>query len=140
MLDSAGSCEVLVAGPGALAPGAGLSFPSLTSDRPSLVPPQPPGGGSTSALSSPASSRHTPRGWGSTGRRLCVLHEPPPLVEYPQPSSSSTQTSCSRRPGQLTEPRQRQPHVDVDPRVRGADSRSTWVVKISLPLPPRARG
>ena len=63
-----------------------------------LVPAQPPGGGSTSALSRPASGRPTPRGWGSTGRRLCVLHEPPPLVEYPQPSSSSTRTSCSRRP------------------------------------------
>ena len=63
-----------------------------------LVPAQPPGGGSTSALARPASGRPTPRGWGSTGRRLCVLHEPPPLVEYPQPSSSSTRTSCSRRP------------------------------------------
>jgi len=31
-----------------------------------LVPPQPPGGGSTPALSRPASSRPTPRGWGST--------------------------------------------------------------------------
>ena len=46
----------------------------------------------------------TPRESGSTGRRLCILNEPPPLVEYPQPSSSSTRTSCSRRPGQLPSP------------------------------------
>ena len=105
-----------------------------------LVPAQPPGGGSTSALARPASGRPTPRGWGSTGRRLCVLHEPPPLVEYPQPSSSSTRTSCSRRPGQLTEPRQRQPHVDVDPRIRGADTWRPQASCWSAPLPPRARG
>jgi len=38
VLDSAGSGEVLVAEPGALSPGAGFSFPCLTSDRPFLVP------------------------------------------------------------------------------------------------------
>ena len=38
MLDSARSGEVLVAEPGALSPGAGFSFPCLTSDRPFLVP------------------------------------------------------------------------------------------------------
>jgi len=37
VLDSARSCEVLVAGPGALTSGAGPAFPSLTSNRPSLV-------------------------------------------------------------------------------------------------------
>ena len=42
-------------------------------------------------------SRPTPRGWGSTGQRLCVLHEPPAYVEYPRPSFSSSQPSCSTR-------------------------------------------
>ena len=43
----------------------------------------------------PALSRSTPRGWGSTGRGLCVLHEGPTYPEYPQPSSSGSRPSCS---------------------------------------------
>lgn len=35
----------------------------------------------------------TPRGAGSTGQGLCVLHEGPPYLEYPHPSSSSTRAS-----------------------------------------------
>ena len=42
-----------------------------------------------------ASSRPTPRGSGSTGQWLCVLHEGPTYPQYPQPSSSSTPPSCS---------------------------------------------
>ncbi|TQD59353.1 hypothetical protein FK267_12325 [Actinomyces oris] len=36
----------------------------------------------------------TPRGSGCTGQGLCVLHEGPPYLEYPHPSSSSTRASC----------------------------------------------
>ena len=36
----------------------------------------------------------TPRGAGSTGQGLCVLHEGPPYLEYPHPSSNSTRASC----------------------------------------------
>ena len=36
----------------------------------------------------------TPRGAGATGQGLCVLHEGPPYLEYPHPSSSSTRASC----------------------------------------------
>ncbi|OLO65257.1 hypothetical protein BKH22_03215 [Actinomyces oris] len=43
----------------------------------------------------PALSRPIPRGWGSTGRGLCVLHEGPTYPEYPRPSSSSSRPSCS---------------------------------------------
>ncbi|OLO64554.1 hypothetical protein BKH22_05895 [Actinomyces oris] len=42
-----------------------------------------------------ASSRSTPRGSGSTGHGLCVLHEGPSYPKYLQPSSSSTPPSCS---------------------------------------------
>ena len=35
----------------------------------------------------PAPSRSTPRGSGSTGRRLCVLHEGPTYLQYSRPSS-----------------------------------------------------
>jgi len=45
----------------------------------------------------PAPSRSTPRGSGSTGRRLCVLHEGPTYLQYSRPSSSSTPPSCSTR-------------------------------------------
>ena len=40
-----------------------------------------------------ASGRPAPRGAGSTGQGLCVLHEGPPYLEYPHPSSSSTRAS-----------------------------------------------
>ena len=43
----------------------------------------------------PAPSRSAPRGSGSTGHGLCVLHEGPTYPKYPQPSSSSTPPSCS---------------------------------------------
>ena len=35
-------------------------------------------------------SRPAPRGSGSTGQGLCVLHEGPTYLQHPQPSSSST--------------------------------------------------
>ena len=35
----------------------------------------------------------TPRGAGATGQGLCVLHEGPPYLDYPHPSSSSTRAS-----------------------------------------------
>ena len=66
-----------------------------------MAPPPAPCAGSRrswfdagSALSL-ASSRSTPRGSGSTGHGLCVLHEGPTYPQYPQPSSSSTPPSCS---------------------------------------------
>ena len=43
----------------------------------------------------PALSRSIPRGWGSTGRGLCVLHEGPTYPEDSRPSSSSSRPSCS---------------------------------------------
>ena len=43
-------------------------------------------------------TRPTPRGRGSTGRGLCVLHECPTYLEYPRPSFSSTPPSWSRTP------------------------------------------
>ena len=54
-------------------------------------------------------SRPTPRGSGSTGQGLCLLHEGPTYPKCPPPSSSSTPPSCSasrrrrqppQRPGQ----------------------------------------
>ena len=42
----------------------------------------------------PLRAAPTPRGAGSTGQGLCVLHEGPPYLEYPHPSSSSTRASC----------------------------------------------
>ena len=41
-------------------------------------------------------SSATPRGWGSTGLGLCVLHEGPTYLEYTRPSSSSARPSWSR--------------------------------------------
>ena len=55
------------------------------------------------------SGRPAPRGSGSTGQGLCVLHEGPTYPKCPPPSSSSTPPSCSasrrrrqppQRPGQ----------------------------------------
>ena len=40
----------------------------------------------------------TPRGSGSTGQGLSILHEPPTPMQYTQPSPSSTPTSCSTPP------------------------------------------
>ena len=42
------------------------------------------------------------RGWGSTGRGMCVLHEPPTPMEYTRRSCSGAPPSCSvcrTRPG-----------------------------------------
>ena len=44
----------------------------------------------------------TPRGSGSTGQGLSILHEPPTPMQYTQPSPSSTPTSCSTPPAGLT--------------------------------------
>ena len=41
------------------------------------------------------SSRPAPRGSGSTGQGLCLLHEGPTYPQYSQLSSSSTPSSCS---------------------------------------------
>lgn len=59
--------------------------------------------------------RHTPRGWGSTGRGLSVLHEGPTYPECPRPSSSGSRPSCStgRAPSQRL-------RVAEPPRRRGA--------------------
>ena len=65
-----------------------------------LSPAQGPRGyDSTPAPPRVGSSRSTPRGSGSTGQWLCVLHEDPTYPQYPQPSSSSTppSRSASRR-------------------------------------------
>ena len=56
---------------------------------------RPAGHGSTPAPPRVGPSRSTPRGSGSTGQGLCVLHEGPTYPKYPQPSSSSTPPSCS---------------------------------------------
>ena len=56
---------------------------------------RPAGHGSTPAQHRTGPSRSTPRGSGSTGQGLCVLHEGPTYPQYPQPSSSSTPPSCS---------------------------------------------
>ena len=63
----------------------------------------------------PALSRPTPRGRGSTGRGLCVLHEGPTYPECPRPSSSGSRPSCStgRAPSQRL-------RVAEPPRRRGA--------------------
>ena len=54
--------------------------------------------------------RPTPRGWGSTGRGLCVLHDGPTYVEYTHPSPSSPRPSCS---GQRLRERFRHGTVDM---------------------------
>ena len=61
------------------------------------------------------SGRPAPRGSGSTGQGLCVLHEGPTYPKCPPPSSSSTPPSCSasrrrRQPPQ----RPRQPLRQVE--------------------------
>ena len=61
-----------------------------------LAPARRPGGhGSTPAPPRVGLSRSTPRGSGSTGQWLCVLHEGPTYPQYPRPSSSGTPPSCS---------------------------------------------
>ena len=88
-----------------------------------------------------ASSRPAPRGLGSTGQGLCVLHEGPTYPKYPQPSTSSTPPSCSAsRQG-------RQRHSDrVSPsgRLKQQLSRPAGAPTPSLSprsyLMPRARG
>jgi len=42
-----------------------------------------------------ASGRPTERGRGCTGQGLCILHEPPHLMEYTRPFPSSARPSCS---------------------------------------------
>ena len=42
-----------------------------------------------------ASGWPTERGWGCTGQGLCMLHEPPHLMEYTRPLPSSARPSCS---------------------------------------------
>ena len=77
-------------------PDAGFTFPSQTS-------------------SDSRPGRSTPRGWGSTGRGLCVLHEGPTYLECPRPSFSGSRPSCStgRAPFQRL-------RVAEPPRRRGA--------------------
>ncbi|OLO53025.1 hypothetical protein BKH26_03100 [Actinomyces oris] len=73
-------------------PDAGFTFPSQTSSD------SRPGAGGADAhrlRPAPALSRSTPRGSGSTGRGLCVLHEGPTYLECPRPSSSGSRPSCS---------------------------------------------
>ena len=80
--------------------GAGFPSPRACLPLPGLAPPAPAqrpegrGSASTPARVSPR-GRATPRGWGSTGRGLCVLHEGPTYLECPRPSSSSSRPSCS---------------------------------------------
>ena len=102
------SARVVVAGPGTLIPPLGASSPGLGAPIPEPAPfpashpfwfpcrylevvvrrrVRP-----TSALSRPIA-----RGRGSTGRGLCVLHEGPTYLEYPQPSSGRSPPSCSAR-------------------------------------------
>ena len=54
-----------------------------------------PGSAPSRLCPAPAPSRSTPRGSGSTGQGLCVLHEGPTYPKYPRPSSSGTPPSCS---------------------------------------------
>ena len=77
-----------------------------------------PGAGGADATPSSACTRPgrpIPRGWGSTGRGLCVLHEGPTYPECPRPSSSGSRPSCStgRAPSQRL-------RVAEPPRRRGA--------------------
>ena len=83
---------VRTAEPGTLTLGPAALLPAWSS----LAPAQGPGGhGSTPAPPRVGSRRPAPRGSGSTGQGLYVLHESPTYVEYPRPSSSSTPPSCS---------------------------------------------
>ena len=78
---------VRTAEPGTLTLGPAALLPAWSS----LAPAQGPGGhGSTPAPPRVGSRQPAPRGSGSTGQGLCVLHEGPTYVEYPRPSSSST--------------------------------------------------
>ena len=95
--------------PGPAPPSAALPFPTPA-----------PGAGGADATPSPACTRpgrSTPRGWGSTGRGLCVLHEGPTYPECPRPSSSGSRPSCStgRAPSQRL-------RAAEPPRQRGASS------------------
>ena len=93
--------------PGPAPPSAALPFPTPA-----------PGAGGADATPAPACTRpgrSTPRGRGSTGRGLCVLHEGPTYPECPRPSSSGSRPSCStgRAPSQRL-------RVAEPPRRRGA--------------------
>ena len=44
------------------------------------------------------------RGWGSTGRGLCVLDEPPNPVAYTRPSPSGPRPSCVRTSHDVEQP------------------------------------
>ena len=70
----------------------------------------------------------TPRGWGSTGQGLCILHEPPTYVEYPRPSFSGSRPSFSTRqapPKQLRNPARTPGRSDLFNPV-GRPGPSTW--------------
>ena len=69
--------------------------------------------------------RHTPRGWGSTGRGLSVLHEGPTYPEYPQPSPSSTPPSCIA-PRQRLAPPGRLRAAETAPSGRAGSTSPVW--------------
>lgn len=74
---------------------------------PLLTSAQGPGGtASTLRLArAPFSGWPTARGWGCAGQGLCVLHEPPHLMEYLRPLPSGPRPSCSTRKAPPKRPR-----------------------------------
>ena len=89
-------------------------------------------GGLDAALASarvPALGRSTARGWGSTGRGLCVLHEPPTPIQYTRRSCSGAPPSRSGHwaeggiesvvPWRRSRPRRPPSRSYLMPRVRG---------------------
>ena len=84
-------CGDTVAGLGSLIQGAASLFPSW----PWLLLRCPKVVFSVGSGPSPALSRSSPRGSGSTGQGLCALHEDPTYLECTRPSSSGPRPSCS---------------------------------------------
>ena len=90
---------------GVLVVGPGTSVPIRSTWPLSRVPVAPT---QRRPARPPLPGRPTPRGRGSTGQGLCVLHESPTCVEYTRTSSSSTPPSCIA-PRRRREPPER-PH------------------------------
>ena len=105
---------VLAAGLGTLYPGPGSSspvwLPSAIEWGLEVMVRRRPGPGSSQG-------RPTARGWRSTNRGLCVLHEGPTYPEYTRPSSSGTRPSCiaPRRRRPAAPARRANPQCEVRP-------------------------
>ena len=88
----------------------------------------------------PSSGRPTPRGWGSTDRRLCVLHEPLPLWSSPNPLPVAPDPRAVGVLAQPTEPRAASTARPCRPPACAGPTGTVNVANRSMPLPPTCSG